>query len=162
MLNIETAEILKYDLILVIDTSYKTMNKTKYASTCWLVCEKDKTNENQYLISTYEYNWIATVVAKPENVMYANIIDQISKFRVDNDLNTQIAVIIDSDLDKIDDFNKRKLPIYANFHLPESFILFYANSERGTTENIENKLMKICDGEAKESLRKFLNTELKL
>lgn len=159
LLNKEVYEILKYDLILVIDTSYKTINETVYASTCWLVCEKIKTDDNVYGMITYKYNWFANGEKRPENIMYANVIDKVSKFKSENNLETKVAVIVDCDLDKIEEYNKRDKPIYADFYLPEFFKLFYANSERGTSEYIENKLMKLCDSGAKEALQKFLKSE---
>lgn len=162
ILNKEKSYVLEFDLIVVIDTNYKIIEQEKYASSCWIVCEKDKSEmvENGYAMTTYEYNWVATNEEKPENIMYANVINKIEKHRVNNDLNSKIAVIIDSDLDKINDFNNRKMPIYADFYLPEAFTVIYANSERGTTEYIKNKLMQMCDKEGKESLKDFIETKM--
>ncbi len=160
-LNREITEITKYDLIVVIDTSYKSVDDVIYASTCWLICEKDPSNINGYGIITYEYNWIATNETKPENVMYANIIDKVEKHRIENNLNSQIAVVVDSDLNLLDSFNRREVPIYSDFYLPENWSMFYANSERGTTEYLENKLMQMCDKEAKESLNEFISNMIK-
>lgn len=154
--NCEQLELMKYDLVVVIDTSYRWIDDIKYASTCWLICEKDKTSVNGYGIITYEYNWIATDEDKPENIMYANVIDKVEKHRKDNELDTEIAVVVDSDLNLLDEFNRREAPIYADFYLPEKWAMFYSNSERGTTEYFENKLMQMCDKEAKESLDAFI------
>lgn len=153
-------EMLQYDLIVVIDTNYKIINLKKYASTCWLICEKVKASGNCYHITTYEYNWIATGEDKPENVMYANIIDKIDAHRNKKKLLSRIAVVVDSDLDKVHGFNSRLEPIYANYFLPEAFKMFYASAERGTTEYFENSLMHTCDKEAEDSLNNFIQSEL--
>ena len=106
--NQANEEILKYNLIVAIDTNYRIISDIKYASTCIMLNEKSKSDPAVYKQSVYECNWIATGCENPECVMYANAIDSVEKHMFKEKLDAQVAVIIDSELDKISDINKRK------------------------------------------------------
>ncbi len=149
-------ELVKYDAILVIDTSYEMIENTKMAFTSMMFCWKlSGENDNfNYKLSSQVIEWDATSVDKPENLMYVEVIENV---RVQNNKysqSPQIAVIVDSDLDNISYFNDRTKPIFDNYYLPEKFHIFYASSDSGN-ENFQNKLLKICDNEAKKALLEY-------
>ncbi|GAA0401911.1 hypothetical protein GCM10008969_25080 [Pseudomonas veronii subsp. inensis] len=58
----------------------------------------------------------------------------------------RIGVIVDSELGKHVDMNVRKVPYYANFHLPPNVSLLYASSER--TDTFANEMIALCDAGA--------------
>jgi len=149
-------ELVKYDAILVIDTSYEMIENTKMAFTSMMIFWKlSGENDNfNYKLSSQVIEWDATPVDKPENLMYAEVIENV---RVQNNKYNQspkIAVIVDSDLDNISYFNGRTKPIFENYYLPEKFHMFYASSDSGN-ENFQNKLLRICDNEAKNALFEY-------
>lgn len=151
-------ELIKYDAILVIDTSYEMIENIKIAFTSMMICwklssENDKYNYKQ---SSQVIEWDATSVDKPENLMYAEVIENV---RIQNEKRNQspkIAVIVDSDLENISYFNDRTKPIFENYYLPEQYHMFYASSDSGN-ENFQNKLLKMCDNEAKNALHDYKN-----
>lgn len=151
-------ELLKYDVIIVIDTSYDDFNNSNFAFTSILICAKLPTNDGSiiYQQTSEILEWDATLVDKPENLMYAHVIEITRLHNLKNNQFPSMAVIIDSDLENIAFFNDRTMPIYADYFLPKSFTLFYASSDVGS-EYLPNKLMKICDKEAKLALAEFRN-----
>lgn len=73
----------------------------------------------------YIFEWDATGIDKPENLMYADRIDALNNYLSQNNLfNKKVAVIVDSDLENIPYFNKRIMPIFNNFILPNNFHIF--------------------------------------
>lgn len=150
-------EILNYDVLLVIDTSYEIINNVKYAFTGFLICQKTHSIDSEYRfeIITQVIEWDATDIDKPENYMYVDIIEKIKRHNEHMLQNPSVAVIVDSDLINIPDINRRLTPIYFDYILPENFQMFYASSDVGTSEYIQNRLMKICDNEAKIALNEF-------
>jgi hypothetical protein len=152
------SELIKYDVILVIDTSYDYFNNFKIAFTSILICTKLPTKDGSILYEQISeiLEWDATSVDKPENLMYAQVIENIRIHNLKANQFPIMAVIVDSDLENITFFNDRTKPIYADYFLPESFTLFYASSDAGS-EYLPNKLMKMCDNEAKLALLEYRN-----
>lgn len=149
-------ELAKYDVILVIDTSYEAFDNKKLAFTSVLICPRLSKKENKcvYQQISQILEWDATEDDKPENSMYAIVIENIRLHNLKYNQNPSIAVIIDSDLMNIPYFNDRTKPIFMDYYLPENFYLFYASSDTGN-ENFQNKLMRICDNEAKKALQEY-------
>lgn len=150
-------ELIKYDAILTIDTSYELIANTKIAFTSIMIFTK-VSDDNNYIYQQVPtvLKWDATMVDKPENLMYAHVIENIRLHNIKHNQNPKMAVIIDSDLENISFFNDRTKPIYEDYYLPEQFYLFYASSDTGS-ENLQNKLFKMCDNEAKKALQRYKN-----
>lgn len=152
-------ELIKYDVILVIDTSYDIDIRVAFTSV--LICTKFPTKDESIIYKQISeiLEWDAKVVDKPENLMYAYVIENIRQHNIKNKQIPSIAVVIDSDLENIKFYNDKTKPIFDEYFLPDNFVLFYASSDVGS-ENLSNKLMKICDKEAKKALVGYRN-ELK-
>ena len=58
-----------------------------------------------------------------------------------------LAIIVDSDLGNIPDYNARKKPIIGSFYVPDKMTLVYASSDTGK-EYLANRLIAVCDTEA--------------
>jgi len=66
----------------------------------------------------------------------------------------RIALIVDHDLNGLDGYNLRTVPIHEGFFLPENVDLIYAN-DRGTNF-IGSKLVRMCDVESRAELKRRL------
>lgn len=147
------AELVRFDVILVVDTSYDPKSNPKMAFTSIMV-------HNRFFVDdTYTYKsisnlveWDTTSIDKPENFMYCLAIQSLRDHYKEKKEMPRIAVIIDSDLGNIPSYNDRTKPIFGKYFLPESFYIFYA-SDQG--EYFQSKLLKMCDKEAKKALKEY-------
>lgn len=152
--------LLEYDYILAVDTSYELISSVKKAFTAFTLIEttllKANCTELNNPFDVYTFEWDATGIDKPENLMYANRIDALSNYLSQNSLfNKKVAIIVDSDLENIPSFNKQQLPIFDSYILPNDFHIFYASTDSGNC--IQNAILRACDNEAKKALYKFKN-----
>ncbi len=77
-----------------------------------------------------------------------NIIASTQKPQID----AKFAIITDHDLSNHLKYNKKELPIFYTFYLPNNFNLVFATSDSGSS-NIINMLIKKCDKNANEVLK---------
>ncbi|MDD4066911.1 MAG: hypothetical protein PHH22_02945 [Clostridia bacterium] len=164
--------LLTYDIILAIDTSYDLINNEKKAFTAIAViqkiglkettnikefCLKETTNIKEFCLKETMniFEWNVIEIDKPENLMYAYGISNLEKFILKNKLNVKVAVVIDSDFDNISSFNKRTIAIFDNYMLPNNFFIFYSSTDSGNC--LSNQLLKRCDIEAKNALKEYKN-----
>lgn len=70
--------------------------------------------------------------------------------------NKQIGVITDTEYDLLEGINKRTVPFYENFYLPNKTTLFYSSSDVGSSDFFSNKLIKMCDKASTNGLNKYL------
>lgn len=70
----------------------------------------------------------------------------------------RIGLITDTEYSLIKEINARRHPLFEDFYLPEKFELIYATSDAGVTEYLPNKMMRECDGVAKQSLAHALKS----
>jgi len=152
-------ELSKYDMILVVDTSYDPYANIKIAFTSILVCLKEKEYEDAYGNKEFIYKknfqlleWDATQCNQIENYMYTYAIEFLRTKYKENNILLKTAVIIDSCLGSIPLYNERKEPIFESYYLPDGFFIFYA-SDKG--DKIQNKLMKECNSEAQKALKEY-------
>lgn len=68
--------------------------------------------------------------------------------------NTRIGVIVDSELDKILEMNRRNTPYYEGYYLPDGIQLVYASSDTGK-ELLPNQMISYCDKVAEKCLNCF-------
>jgi len=73
--------------------------------------------------------------------------DGIKKLYPKYSIDLRIGLVVDSNLDNIEKFNSRELPIYENYYLPKNISLIYASADTGS-DYVLNKLIMICDREA--------------
>lgn len=151
----EIQKLRKFDAIFAVDTNTdKIRGKTLSVSS--RVCAKIFKNETEFAI-TKPFNWspVYIVCESPKDAEKAGIailINHISEQNFDPKL--KIAIITDHDLININEYNNKQKPIYDNIYLPDNMTLIYANAERGTEDFITNKLISLCEKEAKKCLIK--------
>lgn len=146
-----------FDKIYAVDTNTRFFNGDYYS--VGVLTECTVLNKENFLA---EYK-IISIIQSTNNEKYDNIeqymwessIKHLQTYPFSNE--TKIALVVDSALDKIDQYNKRLLPIVNLFFLPKNFTLIYASADSGS-ENLANTLIKFCDKEAS----KYLNEKLTL
>ncbi len=148
-------ELALFDLILVVDTSYEPYLEPKMAFTSIRILNRlnVENGEFRYSCRYFLLESDVTSIDKPENFMYCFAIELLRNHCKELNVTPKIAVIIDSDLDKIPSYNTGTRPIFNNYFLPEGFYILYASSDRG--EYFQNKLLKLCDNEAKKALEEY-------
>ena len=73
----------------------------------------------------------------------------------------RIALIVDHDLESLDSFNRRSVPLYDGFYLPENIDLIYAAADGGT-DFVGARLMRMADREAAMELTRILANDPRL
>lgn len=144
----------EFDVILVVDTSYDPYLDPKMAFTSIMILNRVNIEDSEfhYLRRSFLLESDLTSIEKPENFMYCFAIELLRDHHKGLNETPKIAVIIDSDLDKIPSYNAGTRPIFNNYFLPQNFSLLYAR-DRG--KYFQNKLLKLCDNEAKKALEEY-------
>lgn len=151
----ELQNLRKFDAIFAVDTNTDTI-KGKALSVSSRFCAKIFKNETEFAI-TEPFSWQPVYIAceNPKDAEKAGIAVLINHILEQNfDKNLKIAIITDHDLINLNEYNNKKKPIYDNIYLPDNMTLIYANAERGTEDFIINKLISLCEKEAKKCLIK--------
>jgi len=145
---------LQYDLIYAIDTNYKEINGTIYSVTA--ITRAIKTGEDIFdgQLTNFSFVWNDKYPEKIENWAWVGTIENIRN--VDNLYypGRKVILVVDSDLDKIEQFNNKEIPIFEDYFLPEGFILYYASADSGS-EYMPNKMIQMCDKHAKDELKEI-------
>lgn len=78
------------------------------------------------------------------------------------DINSEkrLGLVVDSELGKHAQINKREVAYYRGCQLPQNIGLIYASGERGT--DLPNKLVNDCDAASKALYRQIINGELNI
>ncbi len=134
-----------FDHVFAVDTNTKNIGEDRVSVAAITYCCVGLKNGNQFSLSVpilmawYEYR---NVEGPPENLAWKELIEAI--LRNPELQKGEIGLIVDSDLGKHKDFNKRVLPIYENFYLPERFRMLYGSTDGGK-ESLVNKLISFSD-----------------
>ncbi len=143
----------KFDHLFAVDTNSVDLNGTKISVAVPIGFKLEFTgpvwNAKYQLLDAFEFR---NCVVNPEIIAWKNLIERITSGISLKD--EKVAIIVDSELNKHTDINKRKEPIIAEFYLPENFELVYASSDTGK-ENPLNKIISICDSKARNILNRI-------
>lgn len=77
----------------------------------------------------------------PENENWMQLIEHL-RTGCQSDDPRLIGIIVDSDLGKIDDYNRRIKPIFKDYYLPEGYELIYASDK--VNDHVFNKMIHCC------------------
>lgn len=72
----------------------------------------------------------------------------------------RLALVVDSELGKLESINNRKTPYYSNYFLPENITLIYASADTG--KDPLNQLIKACDKSSKKYFKQIQESKLKI
>jgi len=67
-----------------------------------------------------------------------------------------IGIVVDSEQDYIEAYNKRLKPIIDDFYLPENFELMYASAD-ASNDTILNQAITYCDKTATQRIKELTN-----
>ncbi len=147
------ANLQNFDWLFVVDTNTKKYNESKISISCSAFFQLDL-KKPKLIKSITNQDWHAKVTMQsafifrnptvnPELVGWQELINRIKQAPEFNNT-LKIGIIVDSELDKLSQMNRRDIPIIGTHFLPDNFQLIYASSDSGT-EYPHNKLIKICD-----------------
>jgi hypothetical protein len=141
----------KYDAIFAIDTNTEPPKGANVSISCCLATRldltyyKDKPSTQQYAVKYFlEFR---NIQDKAENIAWMIFIELLIS-EIPSFYQLKIGLIVDSDLDKIPDFNNQSLPIFADFYLPKNIELIYASADK-PKDGLVNLFISICEKEAK-------------
>lgn len=66
---------------------------------------------------------------------------------------SNIAIVTDTELSSLDQFNARSEPIFGKHYLPEGVTLLYASSDTGW--EVLNQFIKVCDKAASQAISEY-------
>jgi hypothetical protein len=138
-------QLANYDVIFAIDTNTAIVEGAQLSVTGFIPFSLEP-NDEGYLVKAHEtqvqlYEF-SSVPEKPELFAILKLANDLSKVGGVRRGST-VAIITDTELDSLDDFNSRKLPIYDGTFLPAGFTLLYTSSDTGA--EVPNKFIRICD-----------------
>jgi hypothetical protein len=148
--TVRQSELLKqYEQVWAIDTNMKVLfNQAAHVSAI-TVCSTDG-REDYFPV-------IAIIFGKtknnPELYGWRKFIEFVQTSELYNQAH-RYALIIDSELSNLPEFNNKKLAIHGGFYLPENWNLIYATSDSGK-EYIINKLISTSDKASSLVLKKI-------
>ena len=152
-LNVDQNQLLaKYDAIMAVDTGWDTIGEEVIAITTMvmvgnIVIDPPRWSADVHFQTAFEFHG---ATEPPEIVGWC---EAIRRLEATPEIAGRVAIVVDSELDALHDFNSRKRALMGELFLPESVELIYASAERGTTENIGNAAIAQCDKAAKELLK---------
>lgn len=136
----------EYETVFVIDTNQDIATQT--AITCFL--QLNIIDEGEcYDVNVYDkigyFEFVKVLCAYPEKLGWKTLLDQ-PFLAAAMSKKARIALLVDSYLGEIDNYNNHLLPIFGDFYLPNNVTLLYATSDK--TDTPINKLIKFVDSEA--------------
>lgn len=146
-------QLTEYDVIFAIDTNTADLGGKRVSVAGFMPFSlmpadegyKVVNHENQ--VQIYEFEGAAE---KPELLAILKLALDLTK-HAGFGRGSRVAIVTDTELGSLDDFNARKKPIYADIVLPEGFTLLYASSDTGW--EVLNKFIRICDKTAEQTIK---------
>ncbi len=150
----------KYDHIFAIDTNTHTAPNGTTSAVAVVGCElaqlEGRLGVQPYVVGT----WRNEGSPAPEKSAWRMFIELLmSHPKVE--ARHRIALIVDHDLENLDSYNRRALPLYEDFMLPENVDLIYAAADAGT-DFVGARLMRMADREASAELARILSVNSRL
>ena len=144
-----------FDLVVAADTNTKIILGEKISVTGIVYSVVQSTlDPNEYHV---EFPWDGVSVFRncPEELPaekfgWLSVMQELSKYP--ETLARRFALVTDHDLDNHQLYNERKTSIFKDFLMPPNFTLMYGRGD-GSTENLLNYLVKLCDKKSTEVLK---------
>lgn len=147
----------QYDLLLAVDTNWKDLNGERIALTSIVFGRNTKTKipgHTSIQIAAKECFEYRNPICKPENLGWQQVIVMLQR-NPDYHSRMIIALIVDSDLDMLNSYNRRLKPIIEGFYLPNNFELIYASAD-SPSESVANKMIALADSLSSNLLKQIV------
>lgn len=153
-----TGAVTQYDRVYAVDCNDYKLGEDSIHAACFLVVRFEPLpNKKTEILSDNRIRIMEfkNISAKPENIAWKKLIEGIHQNPENKKL--KIAIIVDSDLENIEAYNRREKPIIGTFFLPQNVDLIYATGD--ISLEIVNKLIRLADKCASMLIKKLLNGE---
>jgi len=146
-----------FDLLIAIDTNTKIIKSETISVSGVVHCNVQKTSDlNAYYA---DFPWHGAILFRncpselhPEKFGW---ITEIKRINSDpQNRRRRFALITDHDLGNHIPYNKKQVPVYGNFYLPDNFQLMYGRGD-SSEENLLNYLVKQCDKKSIELIKEI-------
>ena len=146
-----------FDFLFAVDTNTTVVaEETTSISVSYFVPKKLSTYTKAIPFlpfCTFEINCIVNGV-NPETVGWHILIEKLRSAGMCQ-ISKRIGVIVDSELDKLIEVNRRSMPYYESHFLPDAIQFIYASSDTGK-EFLPNQMISYCDKMAEKCLGYFV------
>ena len=144
----------RFDFVFAVDTNTKQIGTVKVSVSASVLITHIEIGETRWDAKLVPQDPVEfhQATAPPERIGWWETIKRITSHR---EVSGPIALIVDSDLDKLDAFNCRHEPILDGQYLPDGIQLLYGCGDRGTQEFIANAAIADCDREASRVLARI-------
>jgi hypothetical protein len=153
--NTNEAIFKNFKMIYGSDTNYKIIDNKKICVSCLTILSYKDKKPDYHPIKALVFYVPKEVDLNPEHVAWKYFIKYVCSSKI-LPKDTKIGFTIDSDYDKLSDFNNGNIKILNNFEKPDNVSLIYASSDNGK-EFITNKLIAAADKCAKEIMIKLID-----
>lgn len=148
----------KLDWLVVIDTNSSIINNEEIhlGKVCEIIrCLIPEKQQIEIRVKPVTEFVINGRCEKPELVNWKRLIEMIV---IDKGYHPSllIGIVVDSEQDNLEAYNKRLKPIIDEFYLPENFELMYASAD-ASNDTILNQAITYCDKAAKQRLQELKN-----
>jgi hypothetical protein len=147
----------QFDLILAVDTNTKRTEDDTISVTSVVVARHSRvlvTGKTAIQFLAEQCVEFRNPTGKPETIGWQIVIEMLQvnpTFRP----TMKVGIIVDSELDNLEDYNNRVLPISDRFYLPQNMTFVYASGDNAT-ESVSNQLLSLADSIASRVLRQIL------
>jgi hypothetical protein len=149
-------QLLRFESIYAIDSNKRMIEGREFVVSCAVHVALEYEGDNIWRRAMFKRLPAAISIApegNAETLAWKRLIEYLSP-----KIKGMIALVVDSELGDIPNFNNRVKPIRSDFFLPKNTQLIYASSERDLSSPL-NKAISICDADATKILniifRKF-------
>ena len=146
-------QLLSYDHLIAVDTNtYQLAGATVSITAAYHLIPAERNDKGvQVYIGALALVEFWNVSNKPENFGWFQILSALGN--QPGSFSGNVGLIVDSDLGNHPAFNRRELPIFGQFYLPENVSLIHA-SDKGAPELLASKLISRCHNLATNLYRK--------
>lgn len=146
-------QLLAYDHLIAVDTNtYQLLGSTVSITAAYHVIPRGRDEKAaQFFAAALALVEFWNVSTKPENYGWFQVLSALRE--QPERFSGNIGLIVDSDLGNHPAFNRRELPIWGHFYLPENVSLIHA-SDKGAPELLASKLISRCHNLATNLYRK--------
>lgn len=142
-----------YDVVMAVDTNTETIDGVQVSMTACVLVRNFVLGPSLWaaqLIPQDAFEFHDSTEA-PEIIGWCDAIQRLQDTQA---LRGRMAIIVDSELGLLPEFNARSRPLMSTFYVPENMTLVYASAERATTDFVGNAAIAECNKTATLLLRR--------